>query len=213
MFVGRRMFLRLSAMATAVAAATPSVLAGISGNRYSNRRLGLSLTKPDGWSFLSVVDFNAAADHQLVHIDHPEVLDILRAPEAVPFLAVAKYGAGYDDLNPCFTCWDEPIEPDWGDARACHVEALDGWARFLSEVDVATEPTPFTMTCGTAATFSAWSFRFDHDSGRTWPVRVRTLLLHRGMRMQTFHFMDGVTPGADASDELKRVAASLTYDR
>jgi hypothetical protein len=211
MLLGRRQLLRLGGMAAVVAAADPLALALTSGDRYFNERLGLSFNKPAGWHFLSVVDFQAAARGQRLAVDDPDVLQVLQNPDSVPFVVVTKFDAGYTDLNPCITCWGEPIEPDLEGDIDCHQQALRAWARFLPGVSVLAAPTPLTLQCGTAATLSVWRFLFEHDSGRSWHVNARTLLLFRSNRIHTFHFMDADTGESAAGAELTQAAQSLSY--
>jgi hypothetical protein len=197
---------------SAVAAFDPTALILASGDRYSNSRNGVSLVKPAGWHFLSLVDFPAVAQGQRFAINDPDVVQVLRDPSAAPFLVVSKYDAEHPDLNPCITCYDEPTPPGVGTALEGHRQALQAWVHFLKYASVQVDPAPIDLACGTPATLSVWRFSFEHDSGPPWPVQARTLLVNRGDRIHTFHFMDGEQGPSAAGDELAAAARSLSYN-
>src|SRR5262245_14036759 len=129
--LGRRQFARLAGLASAITAIDPSTLVLAAGDQYSNSRIGMSLVKPAGWQFLSLVDFPAIAQHQHLALHDPDVLQVLRDPSAAPFLVVTKYDAEHPDLNPCITGYDEPVEPDVDSALECHRQSLQAWTHFL----------------------------------------------------------------------------------
>jgi hypothetical protein len=198
-------------LGSAIVAIDPSTLIPAAGHQYSNRRLGVSLVKPAGWHFLSLVDFPAIAQHQQLAIDDPDVAQVLRDPSAAPFLVITKYDAEHPDFNPCITCYDEPMAPGVDSALECHRRALQAWSHFLKYAAIQVAPAPIDLACGTPATLSVWRFDFEDDAGRTCPVRARTLLVYRGDRIHTFHFMDGELGDSIAGDELNAAARSLAY--
>jgi hypothetical protein len=212
MLVGRRDFLKLFGIATAVGALDPSALARTNGDWYSNDRLGVTLLRPPGWSFLSTVDYQLASTHHVLDIEHPEVEQILRNPDALPFVFITKFPESHDGLNPCIGAWDEPIEPGIDTDLEYHRTALGAWRRFLPEVLVKVQPYPIDIS-GTAGTRSEWEFLFQHDWGRKWRIDVTTLLVFRGSRTLTFHFMQGWVPPAVAAEELRTAESSLVLTR
>jgi len=212
LLLGRREFERLAGMASAVAAIDPTALVLASGDRYTNSRIGISLVKPAGWRFLSLVDFPAIAQRQPLAIDDPDVVQALRDPSATPFLVVTKYDAEHPDLNPCITCYDEPTGPGVDTALEGHRQALQRWVHFLKYASIQVAPAPIDLACGTPATLSVWRFSLELDSGRTWAVQARTLLVYRGDRVHTFHFMNGELGASEAADELNAAAHSLSYN-
>jgi hypothetical protein len=212
LLLGRREFVRLAGVASAVAAFDPTALVVTPGDRYSNSRIGVSLVKPTGWQFLSLVDFPAIAQRQRLAINDPDVVQVLRDPSAAPFLVVTKYDAEHPDFNPCITCYDEPTGPGVDTALEGHRQALQAWLHFLKYASVQVNPAPIDLACGTPATLSVWRFSFEHDPGQTWAVQARTLLVNRGDRVHTFHFIDGELGASVAGDELKAAAQSLSYN-
>ena len=140
LLLGRRQFVRLAELASFVAVIEPSALIAAAGDRYSNGRIGLSLVKPAGWRFLSLVDFTAIAQRQRLAIDDPDLGQMLRDPGGTPFLVVTKHDADHPDLNPCITCYDEPIEPGVDSALECHRQALQAWTHFLQYASVQVAP-------------------------------------------------------------------------
>lgn len=212
MLAGRRDFLRLFGMATAVAAVDPAAIAHTSGDLYVNGRLSFSLVKPPGWQFLSVVDYQAARQHQLPLVDNPEVEQILRSPDSLPFVVITKFGPNYDDLNPCIAAWDEPIESDVAETDVgYHSVALSAWAKFLAHFVLLQSPHHVRLRGDVMATRSVWSYLYQHDSGREWTIRVRTLLVFRDNRTHTLHFMHGSRLPAVAEREFDAAEATVTY--
>lgn len=211
MLVGRRDFLKVLASAAAVAAADPAALARTSGDLYVNDRLSLSLVKPVGWHFLSTVDYQAAAGHQLLLVDNPEVEQILKSPEALPFVVMTKFGAQYDDLNPAICGFSDAIEPGVPNGEpGYHDAALKAWRWLLPQAEVVSGPKQVDLR-GVPATRSEWRFLYQHDSGRQWTVNVRTLLVFRGERTHTFHLMQGTTPPAIADLEFDAAEQAIEY--
>ena len=137
---------------------------------------------------------------------------MLGDPSAAPFLVVTKYDAEHPDFNPCITCYDEPTGPGVDTALEGHRQALQAWVHFLKLASNQVAPAPIDLTCGTPATLSVWRFTFESDSGRTCAVQARTLLVYRGDRVHTFHFMDGELGASVAGDELNATARSLSYN-
>jgi len=122
--------------------------------------------------FLSLGDFRSARRAQRLQTDDPEVRAILTNPNEVPFLVITKFpGDCRAGFNPCITCWDEPEQEEAGTLEN-HRLLLKAYGTFLRDVSILSEPVPLTLTCGTAATLSAWRFLDDHTSGSSWTTHV-----------------------------------------
>lgn len=174
-------------------------MAPTAGNHYWNRRLRLELTKPPDWHFWSVVDFSAAsALQQLVDGVPPEAQEILRSPDAAPFLVVAKLGPEDDGLTPCVCAYDEPRDDSCPPVVEALEEAVAGWGRFLADVVVAQATTPVNVPGAREAARTCWSFMYQHADGSCERLLVKTLLIFRGARMHTLQFM---RPDGDSSDD------------
>lgn len=211
MLLGRGEFMRLAAMATPITAHDPSTLASVTGDRYWNPRLGVSIVKPTGWRILSVEDSQAATRHQRFATDDPEVVAILRGGADLQFLVITKFEAEHPTVNPCITCRDEALEPFLEDALDCHQFLHEAWPLVLRGVTVQAAPAWIDLPCGTLATRSVWSFDLEQDARPTEVMQVRTILVSRGDRIHSFHFMDGLFGEAAAGDELEAAARSLSY--
>jgi hypothetical protein len=212
MLIHRRDFLRLLGFAATVGMAFPASVSKTFGDLYRNKRLSLSLKKPSGWHFLSVVDYQDAVQHHVLAVESPEVEEILRSPESLPFLVVTKFPAEYDDLNPVITAWDEPIDSAAGSVVDCHLDALRAYKNIVREAQILAEPKRVSIPGADSASRSSWQFVFEHDSGREWLVLLTTLLVYREERMHTFHFMQGNSPPAIATEDLAHAERSIAYD-
>ena len=208
--ISRRTFLRLASAAATVAAADPASLALIDDGRFNNERLGLSLDKPEGWHFISAVDFHQASQRQQLADEDPELNEIFRNPDELPFLVLTKYPASHDELNPAITGWEEPLEPGFEADLDYHAAALQGFAHVLKGLRVNREPREVSLD-GTSATRSEWEFLYQIDDGREWIVDVATLLVVRDDRTHTFHFMQGRVASTLAEQDLRFAETSLRY--
>jgi hypothetical protein len=212
MLFSRRELLKFLSAASAVDAFAPAVLARTSGDQYWNRRLGFELTKPQGWHFLSTVDFYQAASQQRLRSDvSPETEALLRSPESAPFLVVSKYSADSDAPSSAICAYDEAQDESFPPSMVqCLEEGLKGYARILSGARTIGDPRTITVSGAEQAASGLWEFNFELQSGVSTPVKAISLLTLRKGRMHSTHFM-AVTSTASEDEHL--LLASLATVR
>ena len=187
----RREFLRLVA-ATAVALGLDP-LRGVSvvDDLYQNERLGLQLRRPPGWEFESVADFVALREHKVLQDALQGEPHPLRDPNNLPIFAIFDPAHRQGDFAPAVCLYDEPLDhPVPADEPRAHRDnMLRGFAVSFREFQVLHEPRRLSLV-GARATESVWRYLHELDDGRSWLLRVRSVVVFRPPRVHTFHLVD-----------------------
>ncbi len=92
MGIGRRQFMKLMGVALAGLTIDPLQAVAINSNYYVNKKLGLILSKPDGWNFVSVMDFGKLQADQVLAADYELNKEEASQQTGKPTLVIAKYG-------------------------------------------------------------------------------------------------------------------------
>lgn len=201
---------RRSAISLITLGATPvSAAVRADGDAYRNFRLGLSITKPPGWHFISLADHWAqSAEYRLAL--GAEARQALEHPEAVPILVVAKFKSGDDIFTPSFTVHDESADDTDESALQILNVATPGFELFAKDTAI-TDP-PAVMSVLSADSAAACNWAYNHPvGGRLVRVDVRTVMALRGRRVQTFHFFCPQKDVSNAAAELRQVERSIAY--
>jgi len=174
---------------------------------YENDRIGVSLTKPPDWHYVSSADYQDGAVRQVLKDSADSSLEeLIRREHELPVLiARARPPDVDDDFYPYFGLWAEPVvEMLEGDdlpassAKELLGEALAGWKLMLDEFETTASPTSETAASGRAAIAGAdWKFRYRLEDGRAWTLQMRSLLALRPPFLLTVHL--GASEGQERS--------------
>lgn len=197
----RRAFLQELTAAAAALALDP--LRGVSAfaNEYANDRLGLSVRLPEGWEFSSVADFAALRERQVLQDamrgrgDEPHPL---QDPENLPVFLFEDPRHREGEFAPGIALYDEPLEEALPRNQAAAHRRFLGWlSRSYRDLAVAEEPREVALQ-GARGTLSRASYLHEIDSGETFPLEIRTLLVVRPPRVHTVYLTDSsVRPRID----------------
>ena len=191
--------------------ATPvSAVVRADGDAYRNFRLGLSITKPPGWHFISLADHWAQSTESRLALG-AEARQALEHPEAVPILVVAKYKSGDGIFSPSFTVYDESADSTDESALQLLNVATPGFELFAKDTAIMDPPAEMSVLGADSAAACNWAY--NHPvRGRLVRVDVRTVMALRGRRVQTFHFFCPQKDVSNAAAELRHAERSIAYD-
>jgi len=189
--IPRREFLRLAAATAVSIGLDPFLGVSVSDDVYQNERLGLRLRRPPGWEFDSIADFAAVQGRQvlrdaLANQQHP-----LRDPGNLPVFIIVDPAHRQGDFAPAVCLYDEPLDDTvpYDEAAAHQENLLQNYGTSYNEFRVLGEPRLLALA-GSRATVSAWRYRHELDDGRSWLLRIRSVLVFRPPRVHIFHLVD-----------------------
>lgn len=187
----RREFLRLASAAALSVGLDPFRGISVTDDLYINERPGLRLRRPPGWEFDSVADFAALQGRQTLLDALPSEPHPLRDPGNLPVFIIVDPAHRRGDFAPAVCMYDEPLNEPVPDeqATAHRQNLLRNYNRSYREYRELREPRPFALG-GSSATESVWRYRHELDDGRSWLMRIRTLLVFRPSRVNIFHLVD-----------------------
>jgi hypothetical protein len=195
-----------------IAASVPAASVLARGDEYWNRRLNLELRKPIGWHYWSTIDFHAAAGQQALRAETPpEAESILRSPDALPFVAIARKPAADPGFSSSIVAYDEERDGSYPPAMECLDMAIAAYSKYLSGAAVVEAAGQARIAGADDAARARWVFDFEIVDGTSCPVKAFTLLAYRSGRMQTFHFMALGEGSAQDERALAQSAASVRY--
>ena len=86
--------------------------------------------------------------------------------------------------------YDEELDhPVPRDEPAAHRRMLSRFANSYRELHVRRAPQPISLV-GARATDSEWRYLHELDDGRSWLLRIRSLVVFRAPRVHTLYFAD-----------------------
>jgi len=184
----------------------------VTGDRYDNRRIGLSLRRPADWTFGSVIDFVAARQQQVLRGVALDEAHPLRDPRHLPVVVLMALASAGDGFEPSVSLWDEPLRrPAPSHQRLGHLHVmLRGFAASYADV-VVTEP-PYDIRLDTLpATRSRWTYRHERSDGTAIALVVSSVVVFRSERVHTFHLVDRLD-GPEVADEVwEALVSSIRY--
>lgn len=210
MVLPRREFLKGLALLACEPALRPFL--AIQGDRYSNSRLGLELRVPDGWHFLSAVDYAGVRSEQRISFRSAEAEGFFSEwREQLPVVAVTKFPADYEPLNPNLMIWAEDLD-DLPADDPCQILrwSLIGFRDVLRDLRVLEQPRPVQLG-GRPASRALASFAYDQVAGWSIPVRAQIYVVVRKDQLHTFQLVDGFSAAEDATEDLAFIRRTVRY--
>ena len=132
--------------------ASSSIACAQPGETVVNKTLGLEVTKPAGWQFLTA---EANAENlRSVHPDDKELQEAFRKYATAPVVAFSKFAEPYPDLNPSFKINVRPLGQLAGrSAKEILAIVLPTLNRIFPDLKVEQEPTE-TVVSGLPAAYA-----------------------------------------------------------
>ena len=147
-------------------------------NIYTNPTLGITVTKPDKWHFMTAA--NVAENLQRVQLSNEEFDTLLKTHATAPIVALAKYKEPYDDLNPSVKVDVKPLR---GLSAADPVRILSivsgPLSKMFSDLKFVTKPKE-TELAGLKAAYMCVDYNLKIPDGRTFPTRSELWVVPRG---------------------------------
>jgi hypothetical protein len=193
----RRAFLEMMGVTGVGVALSPLSAISLEDDWYVNSRLGMSLRKPAGWHFVSVVDFEALMDEQEQALDEDrDLIRRMREVSEAPILTVNKYKPIPDDsVCPTIQVHAYPAEPYplgvVDEAR----EACISLREFHRDFRLESEPAGEQVGGSEAAVAN-----YTYAIGAGFSVRARVALVY-GTRAHYSIGMAGPADGLDTSEQ------------
>lgn len=188
--IPRREFLRLAAATAVSLGLDPFRGVSVNEDLYRNERLGLELRRPPGWEFESVADFAALRERKVLQDALAGEPHPLRDPSNLPVFLIADPAHRRGAFAPVVGLYDELLDHDVPDDEpAAHRTMLRGFARSYREFRVLHEPERLSLV-GARGTASESRYLHELDDGRSWLLRVRSVVVFRPPRVHTFHLAD-----------------------
>jgi hypothetical protein len=121
-----------------------------------NKTLGLEVTKPAGWQFLTA---EANAENlRSVHADDKDLQQAFAKYASAPVVAFSKYAEPYSDLNPSFKLNIRPAGQFAGrNAREILAVVLPTLRRAFPDMKVEQEPSE-TLVSGQPASYARFQY-------------------------------------------------------
>ena len=149
----------------------------ISGEVIDNATVGLHVSKPDGWQYLTA-EVNASNLRNL-HLDDKDFQAAVAKYATAPIIAFTKYAEPYDDVNPSFKI---NLRPQGGLAGRSASEVLaavlPGLKRAFADLAIQQEPLATTVS-GMPASYARLTYTMT-NGGKQYPVTSEMWIVPRG---------------------------------
>ncbi len=210
MGIGRREFLRLFGGAIAAAASSKVVL--IDQDLFINRKLGIALHKPPGWSFTSIRQFADMKSGQIINED----LDAVTLEEigslADPVVIFNRPNpTNKPRFDPGVTVYVEPLELEAGLTLICVCANEESFYQDVL-LDYHNIVAPKLTTISNCPTIEFTSeFTLENEAFPPIAVRSRTIISERKPAIYTLRMFDSPRTGQDESAVFDKLVQGLRY--
>jgi hypothetical protein len=206
--IGRREFLKLFGTTIAATAINPLQAIVVDEDLYINRALGIAFTKPTGWYFMSIKQFSALKNEQILKDD--EFTSQLRGADD-PLVVMTKIDpARNKEIGPSITVYAEPFEYEEGESLLGLLPRLEKvYAKSLEQYRHVGKPVQKTISnCESVEFFSKFRFK---TCGTSILTRNRSLMTVRDPHIYTFNMFDYPINSMDTQDEYDEFIKSIYY--
>jgi hypothetical protein len=156
-----------------------------SNNDFESVTVGLKITKPTDWQFLSAQDNM----ENLKRVDHgsPELKAAILKYATAPLVVMAKYPEPYDDLNPSVKVNIKPLgELDGNNPSKILNLILPQFKKSFQDFNLVQKPVETTIA-GLKASYMRLNYSLAIPDGRSFPTTSELWIVPRG----DFFFMIG----------------------
>jgi hypothetical protein len=194
----RRNFLSLLGLSASAAALRPFGAVWVDDDLYVNRRLGLRLSKPNGWCFLSLRQINTSINEQQLVCTDEEFLSELREDIGLPLLSISR-SISQDIGGPQIDVWVQPNDDeDFPVVETHHLTYETVYAPLLRDFSFEESPHPVSYIGHTASTCVV-RFTYENKNGAIAPLRLRSMFFPHGDVSYTINMADNAVKGWDST--------------
>ena len=177
--------------------------------KYANPTLGVSVVKPPDWSFITkaeILDSFAATDVK------EAVLKMLAKYATTPLVAMAKYKEPYDDVNPAFSLYVEPLNNfDASNPKAIVEVAVGPMLMLLKDFRIVHGPEN-TIINGRKVGYMRIDHSMNAPDGRTFAVCTEAWVIPRTNYFFTVEAATRQDEKTGTRDEIKGILNSLVIE-
>lgn len=146
-------------------------------DQYVNQTLGLSVTKPAAWVFLSAAD--VAGNLERTKLDDKEFEAKLQKYASAPLVAIAKHPEPFDDLNPSFRLQVKPYGALQGKTAEELLQlVLPQLTRAFKDAAITQAPTQVTVA-GISSAYGQIEYTLEAQDGRMFPTTSEIWIVPR----------------------------------
>lgn len=171
---------------------------------YRNTTLGFSITKPDGWSYLTREDLEISRNS--FRLDDEELEEFMaeyrKKRGTDPLVWFARYPEPYPEYNPNVLVGAKvsPSNLEWPDLRKILSMTIALWKQGHSDLTIVEDIQNWGID-GLPGAFAQWRYTSKHVSGKNFPVMMYFWLISRGNVMFVVN-MSCPEEGPDFSEEI-----------
>ena len=208
MGIGRREFLKLFGTTIAATAINPLQAIVVDEDLYINRALGLAFTKPIGWYFMSIKQFSALKNEQILK-DDAFTSELKGADD--PLVVMTKIDpARKKEIGPSITVYAEPFKYEEGESLLGFLPRLEEvYVKSLEQYRHVGKPIQKTISnCESVEFFSKFLFK---TYGNSIHARNRSLITVREPHIYTFNMFDYPANDMETQSEYDKFTRSIYY--
>lgn len=154
-----------------------SISSASASDQYVNPTLGLSVTKPSAWVFISAAD--VAENLERTKLDDKEFEARLQKYASAPLVAIAKHPEPFDDINPSFRLQAKPYGALKGKSPEALLQlVLPQMTRVFKDAVVTQTPTQATVA-GISSAYGQIEYTMESPDGRSFPITSEIWIVPR----------------------------------
>jgi len=183
----------------------------IEENEFQSQGVGLSVTKPNDWNFVSAE--KNLENLKQIQLDDEEFHELMLRHSTVPLVTIAKHREPYDDLNPSLKITVRPLGGLPGDQPIQILELILPQMRSMfADFEVIQGPMELDVA-GHQASYAKFHYLLETQDGNSFPTCSELWLVPRG----NFFFLIGAGTRQDektgSRDEIQSILSSLKIEK
>jgi hypothetical protein len=179
-------------------------------NTFSNYTVGLSVTKPSDWQFVTAEQHMENLGR--THLNNKEMQEAMKKYATAPLVVIMKHPEPYDDLNPTFKINIKPLGDMSADDPKAILELVTAQMPKMFKNFKVVTPASDTTVAGLKAAYTRIHYSLQISDGREFPTCSELWIVPRGH----FFFIIGSGTKQDEKTgkraEIQKILSSLKID-
>lgn len=179
-------------------------------NAFSNPTVGLSVTKPSDWQFVTAEQHMENVGR--MKLNDEEMQAAMRKYATAPLVVMMKYPEPYDDLNPSFKINIKPLGNLPPNDPVAILNLMSGQMGRLFKDFKIVEPAKETTVSGLKAAYSRFDYSLQSPDGREFPTSSELWIVPRGH----FYFLLGARTRQDektgSRNDIQNILSSVEIE-
>jgi len=187
-----------------------SVFSYAENNLFKSITVGLEVTKPSTWSFVTADEYKE--NLKRTKLSDAEFQELMQKYATAPLVAMMKYPEPYDDLNPSFKVNIKPLGQLKGmDGKTIVSLFLPQFQKLFQDYELVQEPVDKEIS-GLNAGYVRINYSLQIPDGRTFPTTSELWIVPRG----DYYFLIGAGTRKDekngSRNEINEILKSLKIE-